>query len=133
MAQEAAEKPDATAPETDAKPWLATDIQAALSVLGRLPQQPYVSRGDLTGAQVAGAQLVVANLSGAQLAGANLRQAQALTQPQLDVSLGDARTQLPAGLERPANWPASWAPAEPPTPPPLHALPYDRIMPAILL
>jgi Pentapeptide repeats (8 copies) len=189
MAEEAAEKPDATAPGTDAKPRPATDVQAALSVLGRLPQQPKVSRGDLTGAQLAGAnlsgaQLAGADLSGAQLAGANLsgaqladaylsraqleeadlsgaqlvgatltrawlvkadlsgaglfhadlsgtqldeanlsaarleganlsgaqlykanlHQAQALTQPQLDVAVGDRLTELPAGLGRPASW-----------------------------
>jgi hypothetical protein len=72
MVDEAAEKPDATAPGTDAKPRPATDVQAALSVLGRLPQQPNVSRGDLTGAQVAGAHLGGANLTSAQLAGADL-------------------------------------------------------------
>jgi Pentapeptide repeats (8 copies) len=174
MAEEVAEKPDATA--TDATPRPATDVQAALSVLGRLPQQPDVSRGDLSGAQLAGAQLLGANLSGAGLYGANLsgaelseadlsdaelseadlsdaeltkadlsgaglhvvnlsgawlpganlsdaeltgadlsgaglyganlRQAQGLTQPQLDGAQGDAETQLPAGLERPASWTA---------------------------
>ena len=40
MADEAAEKPDATAPGTGAEPRPATDVQAALSVLSRLPQQP---------------------------------------------------------------------------------------------
>jgi hypothetical protein len=72
MVDEAAENPDAGAPGTDAKPRPGTDLQAALSMLGRLPQQPNLSRGDLTGAQVAGAQLGGANLSGAQLGGANL-------------------------------------------------------------
>jgi hypothetical protein len=75
IAQEAAEKPDATTPGTDAKAQPATDVQAALSVLGRLPQQPHVSRGDLTGAQVAGARLGGANLSGAWLPEVNLRSA----------------------------------------------------------
>jgi hypothetical protein len=71
-AQEAAEKPDGTAPGTDAEARPATDVQAALTVLGRLPQQPNVSRGDLTGAQVAGARLGGADLSGAELGGADL-------------------------------------------------------------
>jgi pentapeptide repeat protein len=72
MADEVAEEPVATAPGTNAKPQPATDVQAALSVLGRLPKQPKVSRGDLTGAQVAGALLEKANLTGALLGGANL-------------------------------------------------------------
>jgi uncharacterized protein YjbI with pentapeptide repeats len=71
-AEEAAVKLGATTPGTDAKPRPATDIQAALSVLGRLPQQPNVSRGDLTGVQVAGAQLGGADLTGAQLVEADL-------------------------------------------------------------
>ena len=138
MAEEAAEKPSATAPGTDVKPRPATDVQAALTVLGRLPQQPNVSRGDLTGAQIAGAQLVqvdlsdanlvqvdlsgarldTANLSGAQLYGADLSgaqleranlsaadlsRAQELTQGQLDVARGDAKTQLRDGLRRPTS------------------------------
>jgi hypothetical protein len=142
MAAEAAEKPDGTAPATDTKPRLATDVQAALSVLGRLPQQLLVSRGDLTGAQAPGAQLggadlsgarldgvnlsgaklggvnlsgavlSRANLSGAQLDGVDLRQAEGLTQSQLDVAQGNDLTQLPAGLGRPASWAAA-----PPTSP----------------
>ena len=148
MAEEAAEKPSATAPGTDVKPRPATDVQAALTVLGRLPQQPNVSRGDLTGAQIAGAQLVEADLSGAQLVEANLSdanlvqvdlsgarldtanlsgaqlygadlsgaqleranlsaadlsRAQELTQGQLDVARGDAKTQLRDGLRRPTS------------------------------
>jgi hypothetical protein len=137
MAEETAEKPDATAPGTDAKPRPATDVQAALTVLGRLPQQPNVSRGDLAGAQLAGArlgganlagaqlatadlagaQLDGANLSGAQLGGADLRHARALTQSQLDAARGNAETQLPAGLGRPASWAAAAPPIPPPPPP----------------
>jgi hypothetical protein len=187
MAEEAAEEPNAGAPGTDARPRLGTDVQAALSVLGRLPRQPNVSRGDLTGAQVAsarldgadlshatldwadlsdarligadlsgaflgeadlsgaslslanlsgavlfganlsgavlsganlsGAVLLGADLSGANLSGANLGQAAGLAQAQLDAAWGDARTQLPADLERPARWVASVPP--PSTGPPL--------------
>jgi uncharacterized protein YjbI with pentapeptide repeats len=54
----------------------AADIQAAAKVLGRLPKQPAVRRGDLPRAQLAGAQLQGANLSGAQLQGADLSYAQ---------------------------------------------------------
>jgi len=50
----------------------ATDVQAAVAVLGRLPQQSGVRRGDLTCALLAGARLNEANLSGARLNGADL-------------------------------------------------------------
>jgi uncharacterized protein YjbI with pentapeptide repeats len=67
---------------------LAVDIQAALTVLGRLPTRPRVNRADLsdanltkadlrnltlTGANLSGAQLVGAALSNTNLTGANLR------------------------------------------------------------
>jgi uncharacterized protein YjbI with pentapeptide repeats len=45
-----------------------------------------------------------ANLAGAWLQGADLTGAHHLTQAQLDVAYGDRQTQLPDGLERPANW-----------------------------
>jgi hypothetical protein len=50
----------------------AADLQAALTVLGRLPNRPGVSRGDLSNAQLAGAHLDGADLSGARLSGVNL-------------------------------------------------------------
>jgi hypothetical protein len=49
-----------------------TDVQAAVTVLGRLPQRSGVSRGDLSAALLAGAELTRANLSGAELTRANL-------------------------------------------------------------
>jgi uncharacterized protein YjbI with pentapeptide repeats len=73
--QQAAET-DTPAPESDATPRPPTDIQAALTVLGRLPQRPEIPRADLSEAQLSGAQLQKANLSGAQLDGANLSGAQ---------------------------------------------------------
>ena len=45
----------------------ATDVQAAVTVLGRLPIRSYVSRGDLTGAILAGVELFHADLSGIRL------------------------------------------------------------------
>jgi hypothetical protein len=45
-----------------------------------------------------------ADLHDARLAGANLTGALFLTQPQVDSAIGDARTLLPAGLERPPHW-----------------------------
>jgi hypothetical protein len=50
----------------------AADVQAALTVLGRLPRRPGVSRGDLSNAQLTGAHLDGADLSGARLSGVNL-------------------------------------------------------------
>jgi hypothetical protein len=51
---------------------LSADVQAALTVLGRLPHRPDISRGDLSGASLPRARLTGANLSGAQLTGVNL-------------------------------------------------------------
>jgi hypothetical protein len=50
----------------------ASDVQAAVTVLGRLPSRPYVSRGDLTGAILAGVELILADLSGIRLSRADL-------------------------------------------------------------
>jgi uncharacterized protein YjbI with pentapeptide repeats len=75
-AQATAEKPDVAIAQTNAQPRPATDVQAALTVLGRLPQRSDVSRGDLSGAWLVGAQLANANLSGAKLDGADLSGAQ---------------------------------------------------------
>jgi hypothetical protein len=115
---------------TEHQPQPATDVQAALTVLGRLPKRPGVSRGDLIGAHLSGAQLDGADLSGAglhradlsgawlhgaDLSGAGLRGADLsgamltrtdLTQAQLDAARGDAATFLPDGLQRPAGWAA---------------------------
>jgi uncharacterized protein YjbI with pentapeptide repeats len=61
--------------ESNAKGRPATDVQAALTVLGRLPQRPGIPRGDLSEAHLSGAQLTQANLSGAHLFGADLSRA----------------------------------------------------------
>jgi Pentapeptide repeats (8 copies) len=53
----------------------AADVQAALTVLGRLPHRKGVSRGDLRGALLMGAQLLRANLSGVLFFDANLSNA----------------------------------------------------------
>ena len=50
----------------------ATDVQAAVSVLGRLPRRSGVSRGDLSRAFLTRAVLVGADLSGGRLDRANL-------------------------------------------------------------
>jgi hypothetical protein len=48
------------------------DVQAAVTVLGRLPQRRHVTRGNLKGAHLEGANLDDANLEGATLADAHL-------------------------------------------------------------
>jgi hypothetical protein len=59
-------------PATSQPAKLSVDVQAAVTVLGRLPERSGMSRGDLSGAFLPGAQLREANLTGAQLRGANL-------------------------------------------------------------
>ncbi len=49
-----------------------TDVQAAITVLGRLPHREGVSRADLVGADLTGAQLGRADLARARLAGTDL-------------------------------------------------------------
>jgi hypothetical protein len=51
---------------------MPTDAQAALTVLGRLPERKDVTRGDLGKANLPGATLSRANLAGATLSRANL-------------------------------------------------------------
>lgn len=54
---------------------VAVDIQAALTVLGRLPMRAGVSRADFTDVDLSYADLSGANLTGAQLGDANLTHA----------------------------------------------------------
>jgi Pentapeptide repeats (8 copies) len=64
---------EATPPSPMPRP--PTDVQAAVTVLGRLPQLRDVSRGDLIGAHLEGANLANAHLERANLAGAHLERA----------------------------------------------------------
>jgi uncharacterized protein YjbI with pentapeptide repeats len=59
---------------------------------------------DLSGANLAFAALGGARLYGANLCGADLRLARGLTQAQIDQTLGDRGTILPAGLAAPTAW-----------------------------
>jgi hypothetical protein len=63
-----------------------------------------LERADLRGARFDYANLAGAQLNGANLRGAHLRLARGLTQAQIDRSLGDHRTALPAHLTAPAAW-----------------------------
>ena len=102
---------------------LPVDVQAAVTVLGRLPYDEKIPRGDLTGANLTeadlrgadlrgadlrGADLGWAKLDGAKLGGAKLHGAKLgstdVTAPQLEGTLGDPETQLPLGVDRPENW-----------------------------
>jgi hypothetical protein len=65
-----------------------------------------LSRADLSGADLRWADLMGADLGRANLAGADLSAAIFLTQSQLDLADGDARTTLPGPLLAPAHWSA---------------------------
>ncbi|WP_230203134.1 pentapeptide repeat-containing protein [Parafrankia discariae] len=108
-------------------------MQAALTVLGRLPARGGVPRADLAGADLTRAQLFEAartraqlfeatltgawlgeaNLTNARLDGVNLTSAGGLTAVRVAVARGDAGTRLPDGGARPESWP----PYEPPPDP----------------
>jgi uncharacterized protein YjbI with pentapeptide repeats len=75
-----------------------------------------LDRAVLTGAglrwaNLTAASLFEANLTGSGLDGLDLTNTVGLSQGQVDVAVGDARTRLPAGL----TWPASWPPQARPT------------------
>lgn len=59
---------------------------------------------DLTGADLRLADCIGADLRDARLSGADLSGAIFLTQMQVNAAVGDARTRLPASLERPPHW-----------------------------
>jgi hypothetical protein len=63
---------DTPTPESGLEARPATDIQAVLTVLGRLPHRPEIPRADLSEAHLPGARLDRANLSGASLERARL-------------------------------------------------------------
>ena len=88
----------------DFKDKTTTDVQAALTVIGRRIKGPVVV--DLANVSIPEANLSYANLSGANLSGANLSGADlrgggGLTQTQLDEACGDANTKLPEGFKPP--------------------------------
>ena len=62
---------------------------------------------NLTGADLSNAALDHADLHAANLSGASLLEVRNLSQQQLDASLGDGTTLLPARLARPARWSAA--------------------------
>jgi len=64
----------------------------------------YLIAADLKGADLRTADLIGADLRAADLAGADLTGALFLTQSQLNAAKGDAATELPRSLSRPAHW-----------------------------
>ncbi|MFE1175608.1 pentapeptide repeat-containing protein [Streptomyces sp. NPDC058773] len=64
----------------------------------------YLIAADLRGADLRTADLIGADLRAADLAGADLTGALFLTQSQLNAAKGDAATELPRTLTRPAHW-----------------------------
>ncbi len=61
---------------------------------------------DLRGADLDRTELLGADLRGADVRGADLGRALYVTQAQVAAARGDASTQLPTRVERPAHWPA---------------------------
>ena len=64
-----------------------------------------VARASFVGAKLAGADLTQAFTFGARFAATDLSAVKGLTQAQVDVACGDAKTVLPPGLKAPAPWP----------------------------
>ena len=76
---------------------------------------PNSGGASLQDAKLGGASLQDAVLANANVKNANLRvRPNGLTQEQLDMAIGDYRTQLPDGLSRPAHWAKAEAPETPP-------------------
>jgi uncharacterized protein YjbI with pentapeptide repeats len=64
----------------------------------------YLIAADLTGADLRAADLIGADFRDADLSGADLTGSIFLTQSQLNAAKGDATTELPRTLTRPAHW-----------------------------
>ncbi len=95
-------------------PTLGADLRGAFLYYANL------SGAELYHADLSGANLFTANLSGADLVGADLRgaflrDAQNLTQEQLDTACGNSNTKLPEGL-RLKDCPLGYIPQEGPEP-----------------
>ncbi|MGH9576778.1 MAG: pentapeptide repeat-containing protein, partial [Terriglobales bacterium] len=66
-----------------------------------------IARARFAGATMNGTDLTNAFMYSARFEGTDLSAVKGLTQAQLDVACGDAKTKLPAALKRPASWPCS--------------------------
>ncbi|WP_373528800.1 pentapeptide repeat-containing protein [Nostoc sp.] len=118
---------------------LRTDIQAALTVIGRRNQNELENQrldlsnidirgANLRGANLQGANLIYANLQRANLTQANLQRAnltqtnlqgaylwgaENLEEQQIELAKGDRTTILPENLQLPEHWKAEVSPSEP--------------------
>jgi len=63
-----------------------------------------LTNADFSGANLENVNFLATILSGTILRGANLKNAQYLTQPQIEEAIGDKSTILPDFLNRPSNW-----------------------------
>ncbi len=75
-----------------------SDVQAALTILGRLPSLDGVLRADLTGADLTGATLASANLAGATLERVILDQALIANVDFTGTNLNDSKIREPLGI-----------------------------------
>ncbi len=98
---------DASGSSFEEANFTAADLRRAKLVSARCPRAVFEAamlaqadaRGaDLRFADFTGADLHRANLDGANIAGADLRNAQGLTQAQLDTACGDRLTRVPNGM-----------------------------------
>ena len=64
-----------------------------------------IARASFVGAKLSGTDLTQAFTFGAKFAATDLSGVRGLTQVQLDVACGDAKTKIPPGLKVPASWP----------------------------
>jgi hypothetical protein len=80
-----------------------TDLRGAVFIGAHLEGATLIE-AHLEGAHLGGAYLAGANLRGAHLEGAHLGGAY-LARANLSEAIGDAKTRLPAVIERPPHWP----------------------------
>ncbi|TAN48037.1 MAG: pentapeptide repeat-containing protein, partial [Betaproteobacteria bacterium] len=66
-----------------------------------------LARARLTEAKLAGADLSNAFTLNTRFDGSDLSAVKGLTQAQLDIACGDAKTRLPARLKKPGSWPCA--------------------------
>lgn len=64
----------------------------------------FLIAADLRGSDLGGANLIGADLRDADIRGADLTQSLFVTQSQINAAKGDAKTKLPAWIDRPTTW-----------------------------
>lgn len=84
---------------------ILTSAELAKAVLkGASLREADLNGADLEKADLSSADLTGATLKGTKLIKTNLQSVTGLTQAQVDEALGDATTDLPAGIRRPSAW-----------------------------